>query len=165
MVHWFSIQVSYTTLLYNPKKHGRKFHYFFILRFLNSCPTSEATITRFFTAHHIVLWKRCQIAFYHQVSYKSSQTNHPCSGLSVCVAFIKGRIESQERIPRPWIIAQSYFRSLTENLFSTSPFFRHALVGLCESSSLDSHVLTITRTPGVLLWHQLQRTQRPNIYL
>ena len=45
---------------------------------------------------------------------------------------------------------QNYFRSLTENLFSTSPFFRHALVGLCVSSSLDSHILAVTRTPGVL---------------
>ena len=72
------------------------------------------------------------------------------SELSVCVAFIKGKLESQERIPGPWIIAISYFRSLTKNLFSTSPFFRHALVGLCVSSSLDSHILTVTRTPGVL---------------
>ena len=72
------------------------------------------------------------------------------SELSVCVAFIKGKLESQERIPGQWIIAQTYFRSLTEYLFSYSLFFRHALVGLCESSSLDSHILTITRTPGVL---------------
>ena len=47
----------------------------FILRFLNSCPTSEATITRFFTAHQSVLGKHCLIAFYHRVSIKCFQAN------------------------------------------------------------------------------------------
>ena len=45
---------------------------------------------------------------------------------------------------------QNYFCLLTEDLFLTSPFFRHALVGLCVSSTLDSHILAVTRTPGVL---------------
>ena len=48
---------------------------------------------------------------------------------------------------------QNYFRSLTKNLFSTSPFFRHALVGLYVSSSLDSHIFAVTRE------HQAHRTQ------
>ena len=43
---------------------------------------------------------------------------------------------------------QNYFRSLTENLFSTSPFFRHALVGLYVSLLLDSHIFAVTRTPS-----------------
>ena len=47
----------------------------FILRFLNSCPTSEATITRFFTAHQSVLGKHCLIAFYHRVPIKCFQAN------------------------------------------------------------------------------------------
>ena len=51
---------------------------------------------------------------------------------------------------------QNYFCSLTENLFSTSPFFRHALVGLYVSSSLDSHIFAVTRTPS---------TQHTAIYL
>ena len=124
----------------------------FILRFLNSCPTSEATITRSFTAHQIVpAGKHCLIAFYHRVSIKCSQANHSSFRAErVCCVYKRQAIEWQERLPGPWLIAQSYFRSLTENLFSTSPFFRHALVGLCVSSSLDSHILTITRTPGVL---------------
>ena len=46
---------------------------------------------------------------------------------------------------------QNYLRSLTENFFSTSPFFRHALVGICESSSLDSHILTVTQISGVTI--------------
>ena len=50
---------------------------------------------------------------------------------------------------------QNYFRSLTEN-FSTSPFFRYALVGLYVSSSLDSHIFAVTRTPS---------TQHTAIYL
>ena len=63
---------------------------------------------------------------------------------------IRGKLEWQETIPGPWIIAQNYFCSLTVNLFSTSPFFRRALVGLCVFSSLDSHILAVTWTPGVL---------------
>ena len=75
-------------------------------------------------------------------------TNKTCS-LQV-FRVIRGKLEWQETIPGPWIIAQNYFCSLTENLFSTSPFFRRALVGLCVFSSLDSHILAVTRTPGVL---------------
>ena len=105
----------------------------FILRFLNSFPTSEATITRFFTAHQSVLGKHCLISFYHRVSIKSFQANHSSFRAErVCCVY-----KRQTRITRknPWtmIIAHAYFRSLTENLFSSSPFFRHALVGLCVS--------------------------------
>ena len=66
----------------------------FILRFLNSCPTSEATITRFFTAHQIVLGKHCLIGFFiteYQLNVLK-QIIH-LSELSVCVAFIKGKLE------------------------------------------------------------------------
>ena len=73
-------------------------------------------------------------------------TNKTCS-LQV-FRVIRGKLEWQETIPGPWIIAQNYFCSLT--LFSTSPFFRRALVGLCVFSSLDSHILAVTWTPGVL---------------
>ena len=122
----------------------------FILRFLNSCPTSEATITRFFTAHQSVLGKHCLIAFYHRVSIKSSQANHSCFRAE-CVCCVYKR---QTRITRknPWTMDyRSKLFSLTHRKFVfSSPFFRHVLVGLCVSSSLDSHILTITRTPGVL---------------
>ena len=49
-----------------------------IYRFWNSFQTSEATTTRFFTAHQNVSGKHCQIAFYCRVTNKSSQTNHSC---------------------------------------------------------------------------------------
>ena len=46
---------------------------------------------------------------------------------------------------------QNYFRSLTEDLFPSSSFFRYALVGLSVSSSLDSHILTVTQISGVTI--------------
>ena len=46
---------------------------------------------------------------------------------------------------------QNYFRSFTEDLFSTSSFFRYALVGLKVSSSLDSHILTVTLISGATI--------------
>ena len=49
-----------------------------IYMFWNSFQTSEATTTRFFTAHQNVSGKHCQIAFYCRVTNKSSQTNHSC---------------------------------------------------------------------------------------
>ena len=39
-----------------------------------------------------------------------------------------------------------YWPNLPESLLSISPFSRHVLVGLCESWSLDPHILAITRT-------------------
>ena len=71
-----------------------------IFMFLNSFPTSEATTTRFFTAHQSVLGKHCLIAFYHRVSIKSSQANHSCFRVE-CVCCVYKR---QTRITRknPW---------------------------------------------------------------
>ena len=109
--------------------------------------TSKANLPK---SHQMLRGHACKFDFSSFALFQNWYSFLLCTCSLQVFRVIRGKLEWQETIPGPWIIAQNYFCSLTENLFSTSPFFRRALVGLCVFSSLDSHILAVTRTPGVL---------------
>ena len=103
----------------------------FILRFLNSFPTSEATITRFFTAHQCVLGKHCLIAFYHRVSIKSFQANHSSFRAERVCCVYKRQTRITRKNPRTMDYHPNLF-SLTHRKF----VFLQPILSSCSCGTL-----------------------------